>query len=616
MPRNTAQKPIDPTEWNRNDGFSPGAMVTAFVPGIDLKKTWGTDLDQIQDLELSTGAKSPMVIIDTVTGKRHPFFAELDQHPDTTDDRRALLLRPAVNFTEGRRYIVALRDLKDSSGATIPRNPAFDAFVKGTATGERAEHMNQIFTTLESIKGKGRRIKRDELFLAWDFTVASWQNIAGRVLHMRDSSFAALGDTNLADLNVDGTRAPQFSIDKVTNMGPNDRTARRIEGTIEVPNFLTHEVKAEPSGSGYGAVAVPAARLVYDPVTGKPMQNPALPTIDVPFLCNVPRSATVENPANPLLYGHGLLGARQEANGGSTEDMRIRNFALCAVDWMGMSSSDLANVATMLNDMSQFPSLADRAQQGFLNWMFLGRALFHPQGLTARPEFGGLVRSNELFYDGNSQGGIMGGALVALSPDFTNAVLGVPGMNYSTLLNRSKDWEGEFDPAARVKKGVEKQDPEELLPPYSYPTYTNYPDKLEQQVVFGLIQMLWDRAEANGYAAHMTNNPYPNTPKHNVMLQVAFADHQVANISAEVEARTIGAQLHNAAMPVPDGLHWSVDPSYGFETSQFGVAGLSHLVYWHSTDRGLTTPPNSNIPPSIGEDPHEAPRRNNRGSDQ
>ena len=36
----------------------------------------------------------------------------------------------------------------------------------------------------------------------------------------------------------------------------------------------------------------------------------------------------------------------------------------------------------------------------------------------------------------------MGGALTALAPDFSRAKLGVAGMNYSTLLNRSVDWEG------------------------------------------------------------------------------------------------------------------------------------------------------------------------------
>ena len=35
----------------------------------------------------------------------------------------------------------------------------------------------------------------------------------------------------------------------------------------------------------------------------------------------------------------------------------------------------------------------------------------------------------------------MGGSLTALAPDFNRAVLGVPGMNYSTLLRRSVDFD-------------------------------------------------------------------------------------------------------------------------------------------------------------------------------
>jgi hypothetical protein len=62
----------------------------------------------------------------------------------------------------------------------------------------------------------------------------------------------------------------------------------------------------------------------------------------------------------------------------------------------------------------------------------------------------------------------MGGALTALAPDFTKSVLGVPGMNYSTLLNRSVDWEGEFiDPARQPG-----------LPAYASFNYNAYPDKV------------------------------------------------------------------------------------------------------------------------------------------
>src|SRR4051812_41223146 len=41
MPRNAAGKPIQPGQWNRNDGFSPGSLITTLVPGLDLAKTHG-----------------------------------------------------------------------------------------------------------------------------------------------------------------------------------------------------------------------------------------------------------------------------------------------------------------------------------------------------------------------------------------------------------------------------------------------------------------------------------------------------------------------------------------------------------------------------------------------
>ena len=73
----------------------------------------------------------------------------------------------------------------------------------------------------------------------------------------------------------------------------------------------------------------------------------------------------------------------------------------------------------------------------------------------------------------------MGGALTAVSPDFTRASLGVPAMNYSVLLPRSVD----FDEFAGVL----------------YPSY--YPNETARPLVLDLMQMLWDRGEPDGYAA-------------------------------------------------------------------------------------------------------------------
>src|SRR5207247_414862 len=152
---------------------------------------------------------------------------------------------------------------------------------------------------------------------------------------------------------------------------------------------------------------------------------------------------------------------------------------------------------------------------------------------------------------------------------------------------------------------------------YAEVAYAAYPDKMDQQLVFALIQMVWDRAEADGYALHMTSDPLPDTPTHQVMEQVAYSDHQVANVSAEVEGRTIGATLKWPALGA-DSPHWSVDPLFGFTKAKYGrrSAGQSVLVYWYSADRGLAMPPRGNVPPAAGEDPHEDPRRDNAVPDQ
>jgi hypothetical protein len=51
---------------------------------------------------------------------------------------------------------------------------------------------------------------------------------------------------------------------------------------------------------------------------------------------------------------------------------------LCATDEIGMSQSDLGTAFLITTDVSSFPKLADRLQQGLLNELYLGRAVIHP----------------------------------------------------------------------------------------------------------------------------------------------------------------------------------------------------------------------------------------------
>jgi hypothetical protein len=117
-----------------------------------------------------------------------------------------------------------------------------------------------------------------------------------------------------------------------------------------------------------------------------------------------------------------------------------------------------------------------------------------------------------------------------------------------------------------------------------------------------VIQLLWDRGEADGYAQHITSDALPNTPTHNVLMHVAFGDHQVSDTTAEVEARTIGARGYR---PVLDAGRspWprlQLIPSIG----AFPFGG-SAIVIW---DSGTPAPPITNTPNRGGDDPHSHPR--------
>ena len=70
-------------------------------------------------------------------------------------------------------------------------------------------------------------VGRDDLQLAFGFTVASGDAIAGRMLSMRDDAFHQLGPA-----------APVFHVTSVQE-APNAETMRRVRGTFEVPLYLS-----------------------------------------------------------------------------------------------------------------------------------------------------------------------------------------------------------------------------------------------------------------------------------------------------------------------------------------------------------------------------------------
>jgi hypothetical protein len=103
----------------------------------------------------------------------------------------------------------------------------------------------------------------------------------------------------------------------------------------------------------------------------------------------------------------------------------------------------------------------------------------------------------------------------------------------------------------------------------------------------------------------MTGDPLANTPAHTVLLHPALGDHQVATVTAEVEARTIGAAIRQN--PLESGRSFDVQPFYAIpRIAAFPYPG-SVLEMW---DNFATPPaPTTNTPNRAGADPHGSPRK-------
>ncbi|MGH9033028.1 MAG: hypothetical protein ACRDZV_12950, partial [Acidimicrobiia bacterium] len=105
--------------------------------------------------------------------------------------------------------------------------------------------------------------------------------------------------------------------------------------------------------------------------------------------------------------------------------------------------------------------------------------------------------------------------------------------------------------------------------------------------------------ENNAYAQHLTRDPYDGTRAKKVLLFEAFGDFQVANVSTEVLARTIGARIREPALA--PGRSTAVEPFFGIDPVPELPFDGSALVVW---DYGTPAPPVENVAPSEGSDPH------------
>jgi hypothetical protein len=504
LPVQNNGKQILPDRLNEKDGFSPSTpFLIYFKAGVD-----PTNLPTNDTLAASVTATSSVQIIKADDGTRVPVMAELDANAGaaSTGDRQALMLHPMTRLLPATRYIIALVGLKDTAGAALVTAP-FKALRDGTTLSKALTPLKASYDDIFA-KLTAAGVDRTALTLAFDVTTASDETATSHLTGMVANAFALEAAGSLGYTLTPGTPSTTGTL------------YQEILGTVKTPQYL-----ADATGK---------SNLVFGS-DGQPMQNATTPLVDTPIVIHIPQcvnDANTKFPIPTVVFGHGLFGnAVQTLQSSVLEQMSQDRCAIyIATDWIGLASSDVSNVISIVSgDLNGVYVVTDRLQQAHVNINTMTRVYMNQIVKDPALQVGGvpITDGKEIYYFGISNGGIQGGTFMGINPDIVRGVLNVPGCEWSLLMYRSADFS--------QLKGL---------------LSITIPDSLDAQVAIASTQSEFDYTDPATYAPHLIKDPLPGVPAKKLLLQMSIGDAQVSNLSTEILARTIGVQGFDLELPI------------------------------------------------------------------
>jgi len=417
LPRPAGEDPLGDQHFRPYDGFSVVTPVRLHLADVDLD---GSNAPRLTSIDRSLEADSPTVVIDADTGERQAHWTEID-HFSRDGAAPITTIRFPAPLQGARRFIVAIRDMKNTAGSLLEPSAAFRPLRDQTAStwrgmhARRAHYEAEIFPALDTAG-----VARETLQIAWDFTTQSEADATGLGVAMRDALYAAIGD-----------EGPNYTITSVEELTDHPDIARKITLDVEVPSFV------EPM--------VDNVRRIRRDASGNPVIE-GTETVEV--VIQIPHSVVASpGTAGVLQYGHGLLYRGVEAEKDFVQQPANRHgFIIVASDMQGMDEDNIATWANVLGTPERFPHLSEEPLQGIMNHLATMRLLKgrFTQETDALATNGGqpFYDPSKLYYYGNSQGGTLGTTIMALSHDVERGVLGVPGCAFEFLLHRSTGFAG------------------------------------------------------------------------------------------------------------------------------------------------------------------------------
>ncbi|MEO6776330.1 MAG: hypothetical protein ABI467_25520 [Kofleriaceae bacterium] len=539
----TTGRPFDPTPLGRRHGWSPATTILWAAPGgVDPATLTGQDA-----MATSITLASSTLILDLTANQFVAHFAEVDVNELDHLDDQAVYLRPAQRLAGGHRYAVAItKAVKANGGKELARTAAFQAVLDDRDFGHARLDRDRprLRDAIAALEAAG--VVRDDLLVAWDFTVDDDATTIADPLAARDAALAAMGP---------GGANLTYTITSDTGTVNGDpRIARRIDLDFTVPAV---------TGDGLAGFYRDAAGHVI-----------ASGTMTAHAFIEVPPCATsAAGTAGVLIYGHGFFGSLQEARDAEyLRDIMSSDGCLivAATLWTGMAQDDIPNALLALNDLDQGWGFGERIFQGVVNNIALEQLVRGKLADEVLRDAGGtLVDTAHTFFLGISMGHILGAVFMAYDPVILHGVLHVGAANWSLLFERSDKWSV-----------------------YGVPLKGSYTSLLDADIMEQVLEIEMEPADG----ASVAGVSIPNTPDKSLLMMTSLHDAQVPNLAGFYQARSLGLTLLAPS---------SVVTPFGFDGKAQDLTRAYVIVDEHPTPE----PPLDNEVISFDNNAHENPRR-------
>ncbi len=403
-------------------------------------------------------------------------------------DQPALLVRPLEALSLDHQIAVVV------TTSTLDRPDRFDDLISGNPPASLADVEGHYVDLVADLVDLG--VAEDDIALAWDFPVGDGRKPLVSALDQvqLDGGFEF---TRIRDVDFGGDVAPM--------------TYRAAEGTFVAQDFLVDDRMLDLASDGTVSS------------TGQ---------VDADLYVHIPTSVA-DAPAGTvpiLLLGHGIFSHpvdyldKADDPSGVLQLAEDAGFIVIATVWRGLTTVDRVEVVEAADDFGTLPVVTDRLIQGQTNTASL-IALIKNGDLLSDEVFEGrsgqlLPDASRLSYYGISLGGIEGAVLLAQDPPVDAGVLHVGGGMWSTMLERSSNWTVfEFIMVDKIE------------------------DPTDRQLFYAVSQLWWDPVDPLSWTTELSNK--------NLLLQEAIGDEQVANITTEIVARSIGLQVLEPTVRTP-----------------------------------------------------------------